>query len=285
MKVITSMLEMQQYSNKLRSEGKSIGFVPTMGYLHEGHISLLRASKNECVVSVVSIFVNPTQFSPNEDLAKYPRDFERDFSLLEKEDCDILFYPEPSEIYPPNYQTYVVVDGITNVLEGQYRPTHFRGVTTIVNLLFNIVLPHKAYFGQKDAQQCAVILKMVNDLRMNLEVRICPIIRESDGLAMSSRNIYLSDAERIDALVLSRAIITANELIISGERNVAEILNAMVAIINRAKSSSLDYIEIVDFFTFEKVEKLFKGKKYLILIACKIGKTRLIDNDIITINS
>lgn len=279
------MLEMQQYSNKLRSEGKSIGFVPTMGYLHEGHISLLRASKNECVVSVVSIFVNPTQFSPNEDLAKYPRDFERDFSLLEKEDCDILFYPEPSEIYPPNYQTYVVVDGITNVLEGQYRPTHFRGVTTIVNLLFNIVLPHKAYFGQKDAQQCAVILKMVNDLRMNLEVRICPIIRESDGLAMSSRNIYLSDAERIDALVLSRAIITANELIISGERNVAEILNAMVAIINRAKSSSLDYIEIVDFFTFEKVEKLFKGKKYLILIACKIGKTRLIDNDIITINS
>ncbi|MDP3831620.1 MAG: pantoate--beta-alanine ligase, partial [Ignavibacteriaceae bacterium] len=219
---------MQQYSNKLRSEGKTIGFVPTMGYLHEGHISLLRASKNECDVSVVSIFVNPTQFSPNEDLTKYPRDFERDFSLLEKEDCDILFYPEPSEIYPQNYQTYVVVDGITNVLEGQYRPTHFRGVTTIVNLLFNIILPHKAYFGQKDAQQCAVILKMVNDLRMNLEVRICPIIRESDGLAMSSRNIYLSDAERIDALVLSRAIITANELIISGERNVAEILDAML---------------------------------------------------------
>jgi pantoate--beta-alanine ligase len=279
------MLEMQQYSNNLRSEGKTIGFVPTMGYLHEGHISLLRASKNECVVSVVSIFVNPTQFSPNEDLAKYPRDFERDFSLLEKEDCDILFYPEPSEIYPQNYQTYVVVDGITNVLEGQYRPTHFRGVTTIVNLLFNIILPHKAYFGQKDAQQCAVILKMVNDLRMNLEVRICPIIRESDGLAMSSRNIYLSDAERIDALVLSRAIITANELIISGERNVAEILDAMLGIINCAKSSSLDYIEIVDFFTFEKVEKLFKRKKYLILIACKIGKTRLIDNDIITINS
>jgi pantoate--beta-alanine ligase len=274
---------MQQYSNECRTAGKTIGFVPTMGYLHNGHISLLHASKNECDISVVSIFVNPTQFSINEDLTKYPRAFERDYSLLEKEGCDILFYPDSSEIYPKNFQTYVQVENITKILEGEFRPTHFKGVTTVVNLLFNIVGPHKAYFGQKDAQQCAVISRMVLDLRMNLEVVICPIVREKDGLAMSSRNVYLTETERRDALVLYRSLISANDMIKEGERNVANILIEMKNILNSVHSSSLDYVAIVDINGFEKVEILSEGLKYIILIACKIGKTRLIDNQIVTI--
>jgi pantoate--beta-alanine ligase len=274
---------MQQYSNNMRAAGKSIGFVPTMGYLHEGHLSLLRASKSESDISVVSIFVNPAQFSPNEDLSKYPRDFNKDYELLKNEGCDILFYPDASEIYNENFQTIVKVEQITQMLEGEFRPTHFKGVTTIVNILFNIILPHVAYFGQKDAQQCAVISRMVNDLRMNVRVVICPIKREKDGLAMSSRNVYLDDTQRRDALVLYNSLTSAKKLIDSGERSIKIIITAMKNILSRVDSSSIDYVDIVNYNTFEKTEKLLSDESYIILIACKIGKTRLIDNEIVKI--
>lgn len=273
---------MQLFSSKERV-GKSIGFVPTMGYLHQGHISLVQESKKENDITIVSIFVNPTQFSPNEDLSKYPRDYVRDHQLLLDAGCDVLFYPDVEEIYPKDFQTFVTVDEITQKLEGEFRPTHFRGVTTIVNILFNIVQPHKAYFGQKDAQQCAVISKMVEDLNMNLSIVVCPIVREDDGLAMSSRNVYLSPSERNDALVLSKALKEADSLIKRGERDSVRIKSEMISILKSVDTSEIDYAEIVDFKSFEKVSLLEEGNKYLILIACRIGKTRLIDNQIIYI--
>lgn len=271
---------MQAISNELIRSGKSIGFVPTMGFLHDGHLSLVKASKSDNDITVVSIFVNPTQFGPNEDLSKYPRDFNRDESLLLENGTDFIFYPSAEEIYPNGFQTYVVQEHISSQLEGAIRPVHFRGVTTIVSILFNTVKPQRAYFGQKDAQQCAVLKRMVNDLRFDLEMIICPIVRERDGLAMSSRNVYLSPQERLDALVLSRALNLAAGMIEHGERDCHKIKTKAMSLLADIPSASPDYFEIVDFETFETVSNLEPRKSYFLLIACKIGKTRLIDNQL-----
>ncbi len=269
---------MQSISDRLRSEKKTIGLVPTMGYLHDGHLSLVQNSKKNTDVTVVSLFVNPTQFGPNEDLSTYPRDIERDKKLLEELGVDYLFMPSEKEVYPPNYQTFVSVAGITKKLEGEFRPTHFRGVTTVVSILFNSVNPHLAFFGQKDAQQVAVIKRMAADLKFNIKIVVCPIIREPDGLAMSSRNVYLNQQERRDALVLSKALKYAENKITGGEVSAINLISGMYEIINSVETSNPDYVQIVNASTFEEVETLRNGEDYYILIACKIGKTRLIDN-------
>ena len=272
---------MQNLSNQIRLEGKTIGFVPTMGFLHEGHLSLVRESKSKADVTVVSIFVNPTQFSPNEDLDKYPRNYERDEKLLKDSEVDILFYPSSEDIYPENYLTYINVENITSVLEGEFRPTHFKGVSTIVSMLFNIVKPHIAVFGQKDAQQAAVINKMVSDLKYDIKIIISPIIRETDGLAMSSRNVYLSPAERDDALFLFRSLNYCKEMIEKGEKDFLRIKNDLETNIKMPDTALLNYIHLVKLPEFKVVDKLDWGEDYFILIACKIGKTRLIDNILI----
>ncbi len=274
---------MHAISVSIRSEGKSIGFVPTMGYLHEGHLSLIKKSIALSDVTVVSIYVNPTQFAPGEDLDKYPRNIERDKKLLINAGVDYLFLPSNEEIYPGSYQTYVHVDKITERLEGEFRPGHFTGVATIVAILFNCVNPQVALFGQKDAQQAAVIKRMVTDLNFNINVVVCPIVREDDGLALSSRNVYLSEKERKEALVLSRALKLAEEKIRLGERDSNNILNEMKEVIDLVDSSNLDYVNIVDARSFELVDNLEQGKEYYILIACKIGSTRLIDNILLSV--
>ena len=281
MRIISTVREMQNLSNQIRLEGKTIGFVPTMGFLHEGHLSLVRESKSKADVTVVSIFVNPTQFSPNEDLDKYPRNYERDEKLLKDSEVDILFYPSSEDIYPENYLTYINVENITSVLEGEFRPTHFKGVATIVSMLFNIVKPHIAVFGQKDAQQAAVINKMVSDLKYDIKIIISPIIRETDGLAMSSRNVYLSPAERDDALFLFRSLNYCKEMIEKGEKDFLRIKNDLETNIKMPDTALLDYIHLVKLPEFKVVDKLDWGEDYFILIACKIGKTRLIDNILI----
>ncbi len=275
---------MQDVSSSLKSAGKTIGFIPTMGFLHEGHLSLVKRSKELCDVTIVSIFVNPTQFSPSEDLALYPRDIEKDNKLLLEQKVDYLFYPDANEIYPENFQTFVAVNHITKKLEGEFRPTHFKGVTTVVNILFNCVMPHHAFFGQKDAQQAAVIKQMVNDLKMPVNIIVCPIVRETDGLAMSSRNVYLSEDERKDALALYNALQKAKKMIDEGERRVSLIISEMMTIIAKVKSYKLDYIKIVESKSFEAGEELKSSNEYYILIACKIGNTRLIDNELIKVD-
>lgn len=275
---------MQDVSFSLKSAGKTIGFIPTMGFLHEGHLSLIKRSKELCDVTIVSIFVNPTQFSPSEDLALYPHDNEKDNKLLLEQKVDYLFYPDAKEIYPENFQTFVAVNQITKKLEGEFRPTHFKGVTTVVNILFNCVMPDHAFFGQKDAQQAAVIKQMVNDLKTLVNIIVCPIIRETDGLAMSSRNVYLSEDERKDALALYRALQKAEKMIGEGERRVSLIILEMITIITNVKSSKLDYIKIVESKSFEAAEELKSSNEYYILIACKIGNTRLIDNELIKVD-
>ncbi len=254
-----------------------------MGFLHEGHLSLIRQSKQQCDVTIVSIFVNPTQFGPSEDFNNYPRDVDRDNKLLEAEGVDYLFLPSMEEIYPQNFQTYVNVDYITKNYEGEYRPTHFRGVTTVVLILFNCINLDFAFFGQKDAQQLAVIKQMVRDLKLNVKVIGCPIVRGSDGLAMSSRNIYLSDSERKDALALYHSLELAKKMIKSGERKANIILSEMIETFSKIPSANLDYISIVEAETFKTKDELITGKDYYVLVACKIGKTRLIDNLLITI--
>jgi pantoate--beta-alanine ligase len=275
---------MQDVSISLKSAGKTIGFIPTMGFLHEGHLSLIKSSKELCDVTIVSIFVNPTQFSPSEDLALYPRDIEKDERLLLEQKVDCLFYPDGDEIYPENFQTFVAVNHITKKFEGEFRPTHFKGVTTVVNILFNCVMPDHAFFGQKDAQQAAVINQMINDLKIPVNIIVCPIVRETDGLAMSSRNVYLSEYERKDALALYKALQKAKKMIDLGERRVSLIILEMMTIIEKVKSSNLDYIKIVEAKSFETVEDLKNRNEYYILIACNIGNTRLIDNELIKVD-
>ncbi len=274
---------MHHFSRESKKAGKRVGFVPTMGYLHKGHISLIEKSKSENDISVVSIFVNPSQFGPSEDFSKYPRNLERDKKMLIDAGCDILFYPKVDDVYPDDFQTTVQVRKISNILEGEFRPGHFNGVTTIVSILFNCVVPDAAYFGQKDAQQAAVIKQMVKDLKYDIEINVCPIIREPDGLAMSSRNIYLSQEERIEALVLRKSLLFAVELISAGEKDTSIIKTKMKEMIFLIKSASLDYVEIVDANSFLLSSELEVGKQYFILIACKIGTTRLIDNELIKI--
>ena len=275
MKIVSTIEEVRAQVKEWKKEGQSIGFVPTMGYLHEGHMSLIDAAgENDKVV--VSIFVNPMQFGPTEDLASYPRDLEHDAKLCEEHGVDHIFHPTPEEMYGDQFYSYVDMDVLTKELCGLSRPVHFRGVCTVVTKLFNIVTPDRAYFGQKDAQQLAVIKRMVKDLNMPLTITGCPIIREADGLAKSSRNTYLSIEEREAALVLSRSIFLGKEMVEKGERDCKKILAAMTAEIEKEPLAKIDYVKIVDLDTMQQVEKIDRG--ILAAIAVYIGKTRLIDN-------
>jgi pantoate--beta-alanine ligase len=278
-KVITKISEVKRIILSQKKAGKTIGFVPTMGYLHEGHISLVKASKLENDFTVMSIFVNPTQFGVNEDFSKYPKDLERDSRLAENNGVDIIFAPTSEEMYPDGYKTFVDVEAITEILCGKSRKGHFKGVTTVVNKLFNIIEPDKAYFGQKDAQQVLVIKKMVKDLNMNLEIVTCPLIREADGLALSSRNVYLSLDERKSALVLSKSLVEAENIIKNGERNKDKIITFIKNKINSEKSASIDYVEIVNADNLEDVGEI--TDRVLIALAVRFGSTRLIDNVIV----
>ena len=276
MEILSSINETRRQIKHWKQCGCSIGFVPTMGYLHEGHQSLIIKSAEQNDKTVVSIFVNPTQFSPSEDLSSYPRDFEADAAMCEKSGVDLIFAPTPEEIYPDGCCTFVDMDKVTKTLCGTSRPTHFRGVCTVVNKLFNITLPDRAYFGQKDAQQLAAIKRMVKDLDMDLEIIGCPIVREPDGLAKSSRNAYLSPEERQAARVVSRAVFEGERLVKSGERDAEKIIAAMKEIIAAEPMAKIDYVEVVDGQTIEKIA-LLQGS-VLAAVAVFIGKTRLIDN-------
>jgi pantoate--beta-alanine ligase len=254
-----------------------------MGYLHQGHLSLVKAAKSSCDYTFVSIFVNPAQFGPNEDFNKYPRNTSSDLILLEKEGVDCVFIPEAEDIYPSGFQTYVEVSDVGKKHEGEFRPTHFKGVTTIVAILFNIVKPHKSFFGQKDAQQTVVIKRMVQDLKFDTEIVVCPTVRETDGLAMSSRNIFLDKVQREKALVINHSLTQAKKVIDEGERNVSSIIKFINNNFLKETSVQLNYIRIVDANTFDETKTMLKGKNYFILIACKIGGTRLIDNLLVEI--
>jgi len=277
MRIVYEPHEMREIANKYREWGKTIGFVPTMGYLHKGHLSLVKESKKNNDITFVSIFVNPTQFAPNEDLDKYPRDIKRDEELLKSEGVDFLFYPTVENMYPNGFQTYVNVDNLTQMLEGASRPTHFRGVTTVVSKLFNITNPHRAYFGKKDAQQLIVIKKMVEDLNFDVEIVGLPIVRESDGLAMSSRNKYLSPKEREEAVCLYQSLQKAKELINNGVNDTETIKQEMYKIIDKYEIPKIDYISINSLSELKELKKIEKDNT-LISLAVFVGKTRLIDN-------
>ena len=254
----------------------TVGLVPTMGYLHEGHLSLIRQAKEECQHVVVSIFVNPIQFGVNEDLSKYPRDLDRDLSLIEPLGVDLVWNPTAEIMYPPSYQTWVEVEAITRLLEGAMRPTHFKGVTTVVAKLFNAVQPHKAYFGQKDAQQAAVIRQMVRDLNFPIDIVVCPIVREADGLAMSSRNKYLEGDDRKAATVLFRALSAAKSAYEEGERNAEKLRGKMKKVLESEPRAQIQYVSCADYDSLEELD-VVKGKT-LLSMAVLLGKTRLIDN-------
>ena len=253
-----------------------VGLVPTMGFLHEGHLSLVRAARAECASVAVSIFVNPTQFGPNEDLAAYPRDLPRDLRLLEAEGVDLVWTPTPEIMYPPGFQTWVTVEEVTQPLEGAMRPGHFRGVATVVAKLFTAVQPDKAYFGQKDAQQAAVIRQMTRDLNFPIEIVVCPIVREHDGLAMSSRNVYLNPEERAAATVLSRALFAARDAFQAGERDAECLRQCMAEIINAEPLARLQYVSCAHPDTLEELQG--PVSRALLSMAVYVGKTRLIDN-------
>jgi pantoate--beta-alanine ligase len=274
--VIETIPDMAYLRNNLK---EPVGFVPTMGFLHEGHMSLVKKARSENKTVVVSIYVNPTQFGPKEDLSKYPRDLPRDLAMLEKEGADVVFFPSDKEMYPDGYDTWVTVENLTKPLEGDARPTHFRGVTTIVNKLFNIVRPTSAYFGQKDAQQVLVIKKMATDLNMNLKVVVCPTIREPDGLAMSSRNVYLNPEQRKAAPVLNKSLLLAKELFTGGERNTTVILKQMTSLIQKEQLADIDYISISDTATLAELKTI--NNSALVSMAVRFGNTRLIDNIIL----
>lgn len=279
LKICATTDEMRTASRALRHAGRRLGLVPTMGALHEGHLSLVRAAKASCDVVAASIFVNPTQFGPNEDLEKYPRSFERDRELLEREGVELLFAPTVEEMYPAGAVTWVTVEELSSKLDGASRPDHFRGVTTVVAKLFHIVEPDAAFFGQKDAAQVAIIRRMVRDLRMPVEIVVCPIVREADGLAMSSRNAYLDAQERRQALALHRSLMRMKKMADTGERNAARLIAAAREEFARESSVRLDYIAIVNPETLDAVEDTSNGA--LAAVAAFVGKTRLIDNILI----
>lgn len=267
---------MKQVARQARSEGRATGFVPTMGALHEGHLSLVRAARAECQPVIASIFVNPTQFGPNEDFQRYPRSLDEDRKKLEDAGVDYLFEPEASEIYPPGFRTWVKVEGLSDRLEGRVRPGHFRGVATVVLKLLELVQPQKAFLGRKDAQQARIIRQMVKDLHLDSEIVVCPIVREPDGLAMSSRNAYLNPAERQAATILFRALDTARTSILGGERDALRVVSLMRDTLRTEPLASQDYVELVDEDTLEPVTRL-RGK-CLALLAARVGSTHLIDN-------
>ncbi len=279
MQIAVKVDEVRAAVRAWKKAGLTVGLVPTMGYLHEGHASLVRRAAAECDRVVASVFVNPTQFSPNEDLAAYPRDFARDTKLLEENGCSLVFHPEPEELYAPDFDTWIVPGGPSKDLCGKTRPIHFRGVCTVVGKLFNIVTPDRAYFGQKDAQQAAVIRRMVRDLNFGVEIVTCPIVREASGLAKSSRNTYLSDEEKQAALVLSKAVRLGESMVKAGEADTATILSAMVKTIEAEPLAKIDYVKAVDGVTVTPVAKAAEGT--LFAMAVYIGKTRLIDNFIV----
>ena len=264
---------------RTKSSG-SVGFVPTMGYLHEGHMALVRQARTENSVVVVSIFVNPTQFGPKEDFKTYPRDEKRDLAMLQKEKTDIVFMPSAEEMYPERFSSWIDVEKVTERLEGSHRPGHFRGVSTVVAKLFNIIEPTRAYFGQKDAQQVLVIKKMVADLNMNLEVVVAPTVRESDGLAMSSRNVYLNPQERQAATVLFKSLTLAQNLREKGETNAETIRQQMTLLISREPLAKIEYVSIADAQTLEELAVI--DKPAVSSLAVRIGRTRLIDNIILS---
>lgn len=276
MKIVETIQEVREQVKAWRKQGFSVGFVPTMGYLHEGHKSLIDRAAAENDKVVVSVFVNPMQFGPKEDLASYPRDLDRDAALCEKAGAALIFHPQPEEMYHDDFSSFVDMNTLTGGLCGKSRPIHFRGVCTVVSKLFHIVMPDKAYFGQKDAQQLAVIRHMVSDLNFDIEIVGCPIIREEDGLAKSSRNTYLSAEEREAALILSRSLKEGKALLEAGETDAGKICAAITKKINSEPLAKIDYVEIVDWNTLEPVS-VIEGQ-VLTAIAVYIGKTRLIDN-------
>lgn len=281
MKTIRKIKRIRSALNNVRAQGRSVGFVPTMGYLHEGHLSLVKASLRDTECTVVSIFVNPTQFGPKEDFKEYPRDFEQDRFLLEKLNVDFLFFPDSAEIYPPDYGTYVEVDSLQDLLEGRSRPGHFRGVCTVVTKLLNIIRPDVAYFGQKDAQQAILLEKMVDDLNLDVRVEVIPTVREKDGLALSSRNVYLTADQRQAAVCLAQSLNEAARMIDTGERRTAPLLDRMKEIIEREDLAKLDYVAIVDIDNLEPLKEIKRAA--LIALAVFFDCVRLIDNIMVNV--
>ncbi|MBZ4686497.1 MAG: PanC [Clostridiales bacterium] len=279
MLLINKVLEIREHVKNAKKEGKKVGLVPTMGFFHDGHLELMRQARKECDVVIVSIFVNPTQFGPGEDYEDYPRDLERDMQLAEEVGVDVIFNPSVEEMYPDGFSTYVEVKGITGKLCGRSRPGHFKGVATIVTKLFNSVQPDVAFFGQKDAQQVLVIKKMVKELNIDVEIRTVPIVREEDGIAMSSRNLYLNDEERKAARILYRSIQKAQQKVQEGERDVNSLKGAVIDMISSEPLAKIDYVELLTYPELEEKDVL-EGKM-LLALAVKIGKARLIDNAIL----
>lgn len=273
MQVVRTIFDIRALRQQLKG---SVGFVPTMGFLHEGHLALVERAKTENSAVIVSVYVNPAQFGPREDFGAYPRDLDRDLGLLQKEGTDIVFVPSDDEVYPREFSSWVGVEKVTERLEGASRPGHFRGVATVVAKLFNIVRPARAYFGQKDAQQVVVIKRIVADLNMDLEVVVVPTVRETDGLAMSSRNVYLNSKERQAATVLFKALTLAQRLWSSGEKDAEKIRRQMTALIRREPLAQIDYVSIADAGTLEELDLI--DRPAVVSLAVRIGKTRLIDN-------
>lgn len=282
MQIVRSVQEMQGMAERLRLEGKRIGVVPTMGSLHQGHLSLIELARRESDVVVTTLFVNPTQFGEGEDFERYPRDLDRDKVLAQGAGTDILFVPDANEMYPEGYGTFVNVEGVTGILEGAFRPGHFRGVATIVLKLFNITKPHVAVFGQKDAQQLFVIQKLVGDLNLDVQIRVAPILRDVDGLALSSRNVYLKSDERLRATALSRSLNHAEVRVRAGERSVVRVKVEMEEILRQADPVKIDYIAFVDPSSFREVTTI-EPPSLLIALAVRLGATRLIDNILISV--
>jgi len=278
MDILRTVEELRQWSRANRKVGQSIGLVPTMGALHAGHASLIRAAAGSCCRVAVSIFVNPTQFGPNEDFARYPRTFNADCALARAEGAHVIFAPSVEELYPDGAVTYVEVEGLSAHLDGQSRPGHFRGVSTVVAKLLIAAEPDRAFFGQKDAAQVAVLRRMVADLRIGTEIVVCPIVREPDGLALSSRNVYLSEEERARALTLSRAVRSAEDLVAHGERGATALLEAARSVFDAEPSVRVDYVELVDWATLQPVESISRGT--LFAVAARVGATPLIDNTV-----
>jgi len=283
MQVIRHITEMQALAQSLRKQGKRIGVVPTMGYLHEGHVSLIKLAREKNDVVITTLFVNPTQFGPDEDFERYPRNFERDQEVADQAGTDVLFSPESNEMYPAGYATIVEVEGVSSILEGKFRPTHFRGVTTVVAKLLSITKPHEAVFGGKDAQQAFLIRRMVKDLNLDVQILVAPTVRELDGLALSSRNAYLTQDERSRATALYRSLQYAEKRVSQGERSATRLRSEMAEILSRSQPTKVDYVAFVDPKPFKEVE-LAEPPSVLVALAVWFGSTRLIDNMLIPIS-